>query len=259
MNTPTPPPPLPENSRSVRLRCIQHVSFEGPGAITGWAASRGFSLGITRLHAGDYVPRVDAFDWLILMGGPMSVHDEHVYPWLRAEKSLVRECLARELPVVGICLGSQILAECLGARIVKNPHREIGWFPIRVMPGPDSRMASMPEQTMAFHWHGETHALPPGATLRAHSQACEVQAFETASALGLQFHLEMTRPNLDELIRNCGHEIGKGPYEQSPEVLRAGESTHGAAARHMLFQLLDATLTSHSISFTRELGRRAGR
>ena len=99
----------------------------------------------------------------------------------------------------------------------------------------------MPEENMAFHWHGETHALPPGATLRAHSQACEVQAFETAAAHGLQVHLEMTCPDLDDLIRNCGHEIGTGPYEQSPEVLRAGESIHGASARQMLYRLLDTS------------------
>jgi GMP synthase-like glutamine amidotransferase len=215
------------------------VPFEGPGAVAGWAASRGVSFEITRLHAGEPVPPPEEFDWLLLMGGPMSVHDEEAHCWLREEKALVRKCLALDVPVLGICLGSQILAECLGARVVRNPCREIGWYPIRVTAGRESPLAAMPGDAMVFHWHGETHALPPGATLLAHSEACEVQAFESASAIGLQFHLEMTGPLLDELIRNCGSEIGSGPYEQAPELLRAGESTHGEAARQMLYQLLD--------------------
>ncbi|MBE7542303.1 MAG: type 1 glutamine amidotransferase [Bryobacteraceae bacterium] len=236
------PRPLAPKSGKVRLRCIQHVSFEGPGAIADWAASRGVELRITRLDAGDPVPMAEDFDWLLLMGGPMSVHDEDAHTWLREEKALLCKCLGIGVPVLGICLGSQMLAECLGARVVKNPHREIGWHSIRVTAGCESRMATMPVEAMVFHWHGETHTLPPGATLLAHSEACEVQAFETVSAIGLQFHLEMASPGLEELIRNCGSEIGTGPYEQTPEVLRAGESAYGEAARRMLSRLLDSIL-----------------
>ena len=225
----------------MRVACFQHVSFEGPANIARWATERGHALRTIRLFEGQTLPKTDDFDLLVVMGGPMSVHDEADYGWLVREKKLIRECLGGGKFVLGVCLGSQLVAEALGSRVYRNRVKEIGWFPIRLRPeaGRSEYLAGLPEEIQVLHWHGETYGLPPGCIHLAESEACLVQAFEHPSALGLQFHLEMTPEGLDGLIRNCGYEIGSGPFEQSPERLVAGESLHRPALGSTLFQILD--------------------
>src|SRR6185312_11702960 len=214
--------------RKMRIACIQHVSFEGPGNIAAWAADRGHTFRISRLYAGENLPVLDSFDMLVVMGGPMSVHDEADYEWLRPEKALVAECLKQKKFVLGICLGSQLLAEVLGTTVYRNHAREIGWFPVQFQTGAVglSCIMGLPATLDVLHWHGETYNLPPGCVQVAKSEGCAVQAFEHPSALGLQFHLEATANGLAELISHCGAEIGTGPYEQPPDAILSGESAH---------------------------------
>jgi GMP synthase-like glutamine amidotransferase len=225
----------------MRIVCLQHVPFEGPGNIASWARERGHSLRSVHLFAGEAPPSPDEFDWLVVMGGPMSVNDEAEYAWLAPEKKLVRTCIERGKFVLGVCLGSQLIADVLGSPVYRNRVREIGWFPIRLRPeAAGSRsFAGLPEQMQVLHWHGETFDLPPGCKHLAESEGCRVQAFEHPSALGLQFHLEMTAEGLDAIVANCSSEIGSGPYEVPPERLVAGEKVHGAAAKSLLYQVLD--------------------
>jgi GMP synthase-like glutamine amidotransferase len=218
----------------MRIACLQHVPFEGPGNIQAWAADRGHDFQIVRLYAGDNLPALDSFDLLVVMGGPMSVHDEAEYEWLRPEKALVAECLKEKKFVLGVCLGSQLLAEVLGTTVYRNHVKEIGWFPIQLQPEAVGLFCNF-----ALHWHGETYNLPPGCTHLAKSEGCGVQAFEHPSALGLQFHLEATAEGLAELISHCGNEIGAGPYEQPPDTILSGEKTHGAPAKTALYAILD--------------------
>lgn len=225
--------------RRLRLNFLLHVPFEGPEAISDWVAERGHELKLTKTYEGDPMPSPTDFDLLVVMGGPMSVHDEAAHLWLRPEKELVAGCLAAGRYVLGICLGSQILAECLGSRVRRNEWKEIGWLPVETFPEEDSVLAGLPAELTVFHWHGETYDLPPGSVLRARSEGCEVQAFELPHAVGLQFHLEVTGGGVENLISCCGEEVGIGPYEQPADTMREGERVHGDQARRNLFLLLD--------------------
>ncbi|MCJ8499192.1 type 1 glutamine amidotransferase [Desulfatitalea sp. M08but] len=166
------------------------------------------------------VPKAEEIDLLVIMGGPMSVNDEDQFPWLALEKHFVRAVIAAEKPVLGICLGAQVIANAMGAKVYPNREKEIGWFPVQgVHPTAGDRFAFPPSQTV-FHWHGETFDLPPGAIRLATSQGCENQAFQLGKrVLGLQFHLETTPALVTELVAHCGDELVPSKYVQTAEAL----------------------------------------
>jgi len=158
---------------------------------------------------------------LIAMGGPMSVNDEAELPWLKGEKQAVREAVAEGTPILGVCLGAQLIASSLGARVYRSPTKEIRWFPIQAVRSsvPSFRF---PSACMAFHWHGETFDLPEGAVRLAKSEACENQAFQlNRNVIGLQFHLETTEDSALDLLENCRGELVPGRYVQTEQDLRA--------------------------------------
>jgi GMP synthase-like glutamine amidotransferase len=244
----------------VRIACLQHVPFEGPGRIAEWATERGHSIETVRLYAGDPLPGVESFDLLLVMGGPMSVNDESEHAWLAPEKQLIRQCLSEGADggrfVLGICLGSQLIASALGMPVYRNRVKEIGWFPVHLRPeaSGSAYFSHLPETLNVFHWHGETYDLPLGCVHLASSEGCEIQAFEHPSALALQFHLEITEQGVSDLIRNCAGDIGSGPYEQPPEKLTAGEITGRLEAGASLYRMLDAVsakvLSAIAVSLT---------
>lgn len=202
----------------MRVTIIQHVAFEEPSGLLPHLREVNDVVLICRLDLGDAVPDLDSFDWLIVLGGPMSVHDEERYRWLAPEKSLIRTAINAGKVVFGICLGSQLIADALGSRVYPNEHQEIGWFPIhRTVEAERCRLGSaFPAITQAFHWHGETFDLPPGAVLLASSLGCHNQAFAIGDqVLGVQFHPEVTSVSLAAMIRGCGEETVRGPYIQS--------------------------------------------
>ena len=160
----------------MRVRILQHVAHEGPGALDDWFAARGAGLTISRLWETASVPGVDDFDVLVILGGPMSVNDEARLPWLAQEKHLIARAVDAGKPVLGICLGAQLIAAALGARVYANPEPEIGWHTVRAVSGPATPF-TWPRRLTTFHWHGETFDLPPRATLLASSSACFHQAF----------------------------------------------------------------------------------
>jgi GMP synthase-like glutamine amidotransferase len=211
---------------SPRVHWLQHVPFEELGAIGQWLAARGAHVTATRCHAGEDFPALDDFDWLVVMGGPMSVHDRDRYPWLTAEQRLIAQAIAAGKTVLGICLGAQLIAQALGARVFRAPEREIGWFPIAPVAAP----AGHPFADLflrpgdVFHWHGETFDLPAGAVPLARSTACANQAFAVGSrVLALQFHLEMTPEGARALIDHCPHDLAPGPWVESPVAMLADE------------------------------------
>ena len=201
----------------MKLHYLQHVPFEGLGSIASWAKARRIQISRTRLFAGETLPSADEIDLLVVMGGPMGVYDEREYPWLVKEKKFLKQAIASGTQILGVCLGAQLIAEVLGARVYSNDHKEIGWFPIEgVQVAHGSSIGKVLSNAgEVFHWHGDTFDLPDDATHLVKSQACKNQAFSIgAQILTLQFHLETTPAAAQALIDNCGHEIVDAPYIQ---------------------------------------------
>ena len=226
----------------MKLRCIQHVSFEDAGAIATWAHDRGHEFDVTLSVTDDY-PSPDDFDWLVVMGGPMGVHDELRHPWLVAEKALIRNAIKLRKRILGVCLGAQLVANVLGAEVGRNPEPEIGWFPVDILTD-QPPFDVLPRTFTPLHWHGDTFALPDGATHAASSAACENQAFVLADGrvVGLQFHLESTSEGVARLVEHCGDELVAGRWVvQAGELL--GAEARFAEAHQALFAMLDRMAT----------------
>jgi GMP synthase-like glutamine amidotransferase len=229
--------------RHLRIRVFQHVPFEDIGSMEGWARKRGHAVEYTRLHAGDPLPEPSAYDFLIVMGGPMGVHDEARLPWLREEKRALRSALDSGRSVLGVCLGAQLIADVLGAPVTRNREPEIGWFPVDLAPAARETWLShaFPASFPAFHWHGDTFALPPGHTPLGASPACATQGFlggRHANVLGLQFHPEVTAESAASLIESCGDELRPAPFIQDAAALRAG-LRHAPALNAMIAAACD--------------------
>lgn len=207
------------------IHWLQHVPFEGLGSMEDWLLAQGHDLFCTRLWAGDDLPPLDTFSALIVMGGPMGINDHEEYPWLPAEKEFLRQVIVKETPTLGICLGAQLLADVLGAKVSANSEKEIGWFPVtRHDDVPESLAPVLPSKLTVFHWHGDTFTLPEDAVCLYSSTACLNQAFlYKEHVLGLQFHLETTRDSGAALIDNCRHELVQAPWIMSEQEMLSGE------------------------------------
>ena len=206
----------------MRLHYLQHVPFEGLGSIADWAKARRARISRTRLFACEAFPSPDEIDLLVVMGGPMGVYDADEYPWLAREKEFLKCAIDSETRVLGVCLGSQLIAEVLGARVYPNEHKEIGWFPIAGAQTHGAIGSLLARAGDVFHWHGDAFDLPDGATHLAESRACRHQAFSMGdTVLAFQFHLETTRRTAQALIDHCGHEIAAAPYIQSAREMLA--------------------------------------
>jgi len=220
----------------MQIHYLQHVPFEGLGSIEQWIRARQYHLKATRLYQDDPLPRVDGIDWLIVMGGPMGVHDEDKLPWLISEKRIIERAIRQGKVVIGICLGAQLIADVLGARVYPNRFKEIGWFPIELTEAGQHSLlfCFLTGRLNVFHWHGDTFDLPAGAAHIARSEACQHQAFVyDERVIGLQFHLESTPGGIDALIRNCSEELVDGRYIQPPLQLMAAPEAFGIINRFM--------------------------
>ncbi len=193
----------------MRVLAFRHVPFEGAGLIELALQQRGISLDYADLHRdGAQLPETGAYDGLIFLGGPMSVNDP--LPFLKTEMGVLDRAIAAATPVLGVCLGAQLIAKTLGARVYRNRAPEIGWFDVHFTPSArhDTVFAGLDPVETLFHWHSDTFDLPAGAELLASSERTERQAFQYGPAIyGLQFHLEVTPEmivNWCKQDRNCG-------------------------------------------------------
>jgi GMP synthase-like glutamine amidotransferase len=205
-----------------------------------WANEKGYPVRKTLLYEGEELPLLSSFDWLVVMGGPMGVHDEKQYPWLVSERKFIRQSIATGKIVLGVCLGAQLIADAMGGKVTKNPHKEIGWH--SVLMADEARNSpifqALPREFMAFQWHGDTFSIPTGARRLAYSEACQDQAFEIGRAIGLQFHLESSKESIELLIENCGGDLAEGKYVQDAAKIRAGMGSL-PEIKAILTQLLD--------------------
>ena len=205
----------------MRIHLIEHDAEDFSHTnISLWAAAKGYPLGQTYVCSNEKLPHLDSFDWLMVMGGSQHAWDEQNNPWLRREKAFVAEALAGGKPLLGICLGAQLLAEALGGRIFTNPYREIGWHEVSL--NADGRKSFLfqhiPASFTTFHWHGDHFSLPPDCTGLAASAATAHQAFicRDRPVAGLQFHPEYTR----EMVAYYAREHSR---DWTPDVFVGGK------------------------------------
>ncbi len=221
---------------------FRHSPTEGPGYFATYLDSRGVPWRLIAVDRGEAVPAdPGAFSALVFMGGPMSVNDP--LPWIPPVLELIRYGTAQDIPVLGHCLGGQLISKALGGTVRRNPVKEIGWGEIQIAEHPVARDWFGPdiESFESFHWHGETFSIPPGAVRIMGNRHCENQGFVIGKNLGMQCHVEMTEELIQTWCKNDGGEIvaSPGPAVQAPEQMTQGMKEKLAALRAVAARLYD--------------------
>lgn len=231
------------------IHYIQHEPFEGLVCIADWAKAAGHTLTVTRTYEHPEFPSPDKFDCLIIMGGAMSAYDHDKFPFLTVEKSFIRQSIEAGKRVLGICLGAQLIASAMGAKVFSNKFQEIGWYPITLTPEAKVHplFEGIPAELTVFHWHGDTFDLPVGAVLLASSQVTRNQAFAIGNkVLALQFHYEATAESILEMTTGCGAGLNPGPWVQDEATMRS--NAHLAEANNqIMFRILDRLETQANL------------
>ncbi len=226
----------------MKIHCIQHVRFEVPGTINEWIEEKNHLLSTTHAYESENFPETGSLDLLLVMGGPMNIYEYDKYPWLKEEKKFLEKAVSEGKAVLGICLGAQLLADVLKAKVFKNDYKEIGWFPVSVVKDGKSELSileGMPEKFTAFHWHGDTFGLPEGAKRLFESQACKNQGFIYGDrVIGLQFHLEMSEQSIRNVIENCRDEFVEGKYIQRENEM-LDRKDYLTESKKLMFRLMD--------------------
>jgi GMP synthase-like glutamine amidotransferase len=234
----------------MNIHYFQHVPFEGLGSIENWVDKPGNKITATRFYEDHRLPFIDLFDMLIVMGGPMGAADDHKYPWMKPEKDLIEKAIKRNKLVLGICLGAQLIADVLGAKVYPNKEKEIGWYPVQfTSSGKKSRLlGNVPDELEVFHWHGDTFDLPAGSVHLARNEACDHQAFSyNEHVLGLQFHLEVTLSSVQQFVTMGKDEIVEGRYIQREELLMGIKPSFIDFNNSLMAQILDKMKHSKNI------------
>jgi GMP synthase-like glutamine amidotransferase len=226
----------------MRLHYFQHVPFENPAFLLSWAEKKGYTITKTLLYSGDDPIAAPDYDLLVIMGGPMNIYEYEKYPWLVKEKQAISRAIDGNKFVLGICLGGQLIADVLGGKVTKNPQKEIGWLPLTQAPeiGALSPFDIFPKEYMAFHWHGDTFAIPPGAMLQSSSAACTNQGFlYKQRVIGFQYHIEATEQSAGALVDNCGDELVASAHIHTADRIRSDTRKFQAAANALIERMLD--------------------
>lgn len=218
----------------MKITIIQHVAFETPGLINEWIRAHGYHSDLIQTFNGDSLPSADDIEFLVVLGGPMSVHDDHA--WLKEERRLIRTVVTRNLPMLGICLGAQQLAMTFGAQVTPSPI-EVGWGPVASSQTTRQLLKKFPRQFTALHWHGEGFEMPLQSIPLFSSPTWANQGFQFLNAIGLQFHLETTPTTLLSLVGEDREFIKQSIFDTSVDQV----INHPLDPRNqdLLFQILD--------------------
>lgn len=227
-------------NKPIRVHSLLHAPFEGIGCIADWISENRFHYTETKLWESANLPVMGSFDLLIIMGGPMSVNDEKKYHWQHAEKNLIEGAINHGKQVLGICLGSQLIAKVLGSKVYPNKYKEIGWFPVRMNENAENtHLHFFPKEFITFHWHGDTFDLPAGAVHLAQSEAALHQAFTYGdNVVALQFHPEMTQSSMKEMLEDGSEELIPSKYVQTAGQI-LGNMQYADANNALLNKLLE--------------------
>jgi len=184
----------------MRVLVVMHVENEGPGVLAEVLEASGASVQVVHLNRGERLPEPGAQDAALILGGPMNVYEESIHPFLREEDRFLRDAVERGLPVLGICLGAQLIAKAAGAAVTKNRVKEVGWYTVSLTEDGvrDPLFRELPPSLTVLQWHEDTFGIPAAGTLLATGRSCLNQAFRIGNSWGLQFHLEVDRPMLKD-------------------------------------------------------------
>ena len=221
---------------------FRHSPTEGPGYFATYLESRNIPWHLIAVDQGNAVPPdPQQFGGLVFMGGPMSVNDE--LPWIAPVLQLIRQAAALDVPVLGHCLGGQLISKAFGGTVARNPVKEIGWGEVLIADNPVARQWFGPgiERFESFHWHGETFTIPQGAVRIMGNRYCENQGFVIGNSLGMQCHVEMTEELVKSWCETGADEIAEsgGPAVQSPQRIRQGMQAKLVALRSVASRLYD--------------------
>lgn len=208
----------------MKIHCVMHASFEKPGIIEEWADKNKHQFSTTHIYKNEKLPtNMEAFDFLIFMGGPQSPLALDEYPYIVDEIALAKKAIEAQKLVFGVCLGAQIIAEALGARTQRSPHREIGIFPVSLSEEgkSDPFFSSLSSTFQAVHWHNDMPGINQDMILLAKSDGCPHQAFRYGDRVyGFQFHLELTKTLIKGMVEHCPEDLEPGPYIKSAQELQ---------------------------------------
>lgn len=230
----------------MHVHYLIHIQEELPGAIANWANKNKFEQTYTYLYKNDPFPTINSFDLLVIMGGPMNIYEYEKYPWLADEKEFIQQTIQANKKILGICLGAQLIADVLGAKIVSNNENEIGWFPVQKTTLAEKHPITRDLQfNTVLHWHGDRFDIPENTTHLLKSEACNQQAFiYKNTVLAFQFHIEMIPENLDKMIELDRDTLIKGRWVMPEQELLNGVKNI-SANNNLLYTILNRFTIQH--------------
>ncbi len=193
----------------IRAFSLEHAPYEDPVYITKWLKDHNIRITSIKLFEGDSLPEISEVDLLIIMGGPMNIYEEEKYPWLPGEKKFIKDAISADIPILGICLGGQLIADVLRGKVTKASIPEYGWHMVNRLPDIElsflreqaTESSPFPKSIMVFQWHQDTFRIPPGSLPLYGSERCQNQAFiYLDKVIGLQFHPEMDPKTIRDFL-----------------------------------------------------------
>lgn len=225
----------------MKLNILSHASFEALGSIDQWVDRMGHTTQVCCPYKGQPVPNINDFDGLIIMGGPQSAVEIEKYPYLQAELDLIVQAVTANKPVLGVCLGAQLISAAFGSPAERSPIHEVGFFPVTLNEAGNqsSLLQDLPSCLITGHWHYDMPGVPENAQVLAASEGCPRQIIQYGvRVLGMQCHLELTRAETEVFIKKCPQDLTPGKFVQTPDEMRTTDFDLMAKYMHAVLNRL---------------------